>query len=144
MDDDSSLSLTHALDSSINELHAQYRYTQNNVGISPGHSFLQTPLRKGSKGCMGFNINSTAHTPQCVIPNNQPLQRMLRVYKQSTGSLITTLQSDSSGFYSYRLISSDKVFIICFSGSDTSNGQIYTNIIPSEVIEGNEVQNIVI
>ena len=76
--------------------------------------------------------------------NNQPLQRMLRVYKQSTGSLITTLQSDSSGFYSYRLISSDKVFIVCFSGSDTSNGQIYTNIIPSEVIEGNEVQNIVI
>lgn len=76
--------------------------------------------------------------------NKQPLQRTIRIYRQSTGSLITTIQSDSSGFYSYRLISSEKVFIVCFSNSDTANGQIYTNIIPSEVIDGNEVQNIVI
>lgn len=76
--------------------------------------------------------------------NKQPLQRTIRIYRQSTGSLITTVQSDSFGFYSYRLISNEKVFIVCFSDSNTANGQIYTNIIPSEVIDGNEVQNIVI
>ena len=52
--------------------------------------------------------------------------------------------SASLVFYQDILIPSEKVFIICFSDSETANGQIYTNIIPSEVIDGNEVQNIVI
>lgn len=76
--------------------------------------------------------------------NNQPLQRTLRIYRQSNGALISTVQSDENGFYSYRLITIDPVFIVCFSGIETINGQIYTNIIPSEVIDGTEVQNIIV
>lgn len=68
MNDDSST--THALDYSGNDFHAQYRTNSNNVGKSPGHTFMQPAIRAGSLGCMGFNVapGATDATPQCVAP----------------------------------------------------------------------------
>lgn len=74
MDDEKNNS--NALDYSSNGLNATYTAASTSY-----HLFKQEPLRKGSKGSMGFNVGyatSSGGTPNCVAPANPKLYNLTK------------------------------------------------------------------
>lgn len=63
--------------------------------------------------------------------NNQPLQRLLRAFDQSSGDLVAETTSASDGSYRLSTSSSDPVTVVCYhDASDTNNSQVKDDLVP--------------
>ena len=63
--------------------------------------------------------------------SNQPLQRLIRAFKKSSGVLVGETISASDGSYKLSIKSSDLVTVVCYhDASDTNNSQIKDDIVP--------------
>lgn len=64
--------------------------------------------------------------------NNQPLQRLLRAFDQSSGDLVAETTSASDGSYRLSTSSSDPVTVVCYhDASDTNNSQVKDDLVPT-------------
>lgn len=70
---------------------------------------------------------------QVTDSSNRPLSRKIYIYNQRTGALQGFVESDISGFYSFKVLRDDPLFLVCLPDDSTKNGQVHTNIIPTTV-----------